>query len=145
LGCTQILEVMTQPLPFSPLSPLGPTQTWFMPTTKGTDEVDHLLKIKEISSEEEVESPRLLGLEGASFWGSTSSEEDEKKAIEGGGPSGHEKAEKELKGSSPILEKDGAEATQTTCEEVQDLGFSWGILVGVNLMTIRKMDFGPID
>jgi hypothetical protein len=38
-----------------------------MPTTKGTDEVDHLLKIKEISSEEEVESPRLLGLEGASF------------------------------------------------------------------------------
>jgi hypothetical protein len=67
LGCTQILEVMTQPLPFSPLSPLGPTQTWFMPTTKGTDEVDHLLKIKEISSEEEVESPRLLGLEGASF------------------------------------------------------------------------------
>jgi hypothetical protein len=27
LGCTRILEVMTRPLPFSPLSPFGPTVT----------------------------------------------------------------------------------------------------------------------
>jgi hypothetical protein len=33
-GCTRILEVMTRQLPFTTLSPLGPTLTRFMPTTK---------------------------------------------------------------------------------------------------------------
>jgi hypothetical protein len=54
---------MTQPLPFSPLSPLGPILTRFMPTTKGIDEGDQCSRGKEISSEEEVESPRIWALE----------------------------------------------------------------------------------
>jgi hypothetical protein len=41
LGCTQIFEVMTQLFLFSPISPLGLILTWFMPTTKETDEGDH--------------------------------------------------------------------------------------------------------
>jgi hypothetical protein len=94
MGCTWILEVMTQPLPFPPLSPLGLTLTQFMPTTKGTDEGDHPSKIKEISSKEEVDSPQISGLGGAAFGGSTSSEEDEMKTAEGGESSGHEKAKK---------------------------------------------------
>jgi hypothetical protein len=56
LGCTHILEVMTQSLPFSPISPLGPILTQFMATTKETDEVYHPLKIKNTSSVE-VETP----------------------------------------------------------------------------------------
>ena len=61
--CTRILEVMTQPLPFSTLSPLGPIQTWFMPSTKETDEGDQSSGGKEISSEEEVESSHIWVLE----------------------------------------------------------------------------------
>jgi hypothetical protein len=38
LSCTRILEVMTQPLSFSTLNPLGPTLTRLMTTTKGIDE-----------------------------------------------------------------------------------------------------------
>jgi hypothetical protein len=87
-----------------------------MLTTKETDEGDHSSKIKNTSSEEEVESPRILGLRGAAFGGSTSSEEDEKKTTKGGGSSGHEKAERDLKRSSPIHEKDVDEATHTTGE-----------------------------
>jgi hypothetical protein len=64
-----------------------------------------------------------LGLGGAAFEGSTSSEEDEKKTVEGGRSSGHEKAEKELKEPNPILEKDAIESTHTTSEEVDKLGF----------------------
>jgi hypothetical protein len=37
-GCTRILEVMARPLPFSTLSPLGPTLTRPLTTTKGSDE-----------------------------------------------------------------------------------------------------------
>jgi hypothetical protein len=40
MGCTRILEVMTQPLPFPPLGPLGHTLTQFMPTMKGTNKGD---------------------------------------------------------------------------------------------------------
>jgi hypothetical protein len=90
---------------------------------KGTDEGQHPSKIKEISFEEEVESPRILGLGGAAFGGSTSSEEDEKKTAERCRSSGHEKAKEELKESNLILEKDVAEATQTTGEEVDEIGF----------------------
>jgi hypothetical protein len=56
MGCTRILEVMTQLLLFSTLSPLGPILTRFMPTMKGTDEGDRSSKGKEILSGEEVES-----------------------------------------------------------------------------------------
>jgi hypothetical protein len=123
-GCTRILEVMTRPLPFSTLSPLGPTLTRFMPTTKGTDEGDESSKGMGILSEEEVESPCILGLGGAAFGGSSSSEEDgEKKISEGGGSSGHEKAGEEPKEPNVIVGADTAEATQTTGEEIDELGF----------------------
>jgi hypothetical protein len=105
---------------------------------KGTDEGDHPSKIKEISFEEEVESPRILGLGGAAFGGSTSSKEDEKKTAKGGRSSGHEKAKKELKESNLILEKDVVKATQNTGEEVDEIGFFVRHLGGVNLMT-RKL------
>jgi hypothetical protein len=59
LNYTRILEVMTRPLPFSPLSPLGPSFTRFMSTSK--------------DSHDEVESPRILGLGSAAFGGSSSS------------------------------------------------------------------------
>jgi hypothetical protein len=122
--CTRILEVMTQPLPFSTLSPLGPIQTWFMPSTKETDEGDQSSGGKEISSEEEVESSHILGLGGAAFGGSSSSEEDnEKKTAKGGGSSRHEKVEGELKEAYLTLEIDADEPTQTTEEEIDELGF----------------------
>jgi hypothetical protein len=76
MGCTRILEVMTQPLPFSPLSLLGPTLTQFMSTTEGADEGGHPSKGKEIPFEEEVESPRILGLDDTAFGGSSPSDED---------------------------------------------------------------------
>jgi hypothetical protein len=104
-----------------------------MPTMKGTDEGYHPSKIKEISSEEEVESPQNLGLGGAAFGGSTSFEEDEKKTTKGGGSLGHEKAKIELKEPNPILENDAAEATQTTSEEVDNLVFFMRHLGGAEL------------
>lgn len=51
-----------------------------------------------------------MGLGGAAIGDSTSSK-DEKKTVEGGGSSRHEKAEREVKISSPALEKDAAKAT----------------------------------
>jgi hypothetical protein len=123
-GCTRILEVMTRPLPFSTLSPLGPTLTRFMPTTKGTDEGGQSSKSKDILSKEEVESPRILGLGGAAFGGSSSSEEDDgKKSAKGGGSSGHEKVEGEPEEPSLTARTDTAIATQTTGEEIDELGF----------------------
>jgi tRNA threonylcarbamoyladenosine modification (KEOPS) complex Pcc1 subunit len=89
MGCTRVLEVMTQPLPFSPLSPLGLILIWFVPTAKGTNEGGQSLKDKEISYEE-VESPCILVLRGAAFGGSSSSEEDnENKTTKGSESSGH--------------------------------------------------------
>ena len=86
MGCTWILELMTQPLPFSPLSPLGPTLTQFVRTTKGTNEGGHPSKGKDNSSGEEVESPRILGLGDVAFGRSSSSDEDiENKTAKGGG------------------------------------------------------------
>jgi hypothetical protein len=68
-GCIMILEAMTQPLRFLPLSPLGPALTQFMPTSKDSDEGGKSLKGKEILYEEEVESPHILGLGSAAFRG----------------------------------------------------------------------------
>jgi hypothetical protein len=93
LGCKRTLEVMTQPLPFSTLSPLGPILTWFVPTTKGVDKGGKSSVGKDILSEEEVESPHILGVGDSTFEDSSSSEEeDEKKTIEGGRSLGPEKA-----------------------------------------------------
>jgi hypothetical protein len=51
LNYNRILEVMSGPLSFSSLSPLGPTLARFMPTSKDSDE--------------EVESQHILGLGNA--------------------------------------------------------------------------------
>jgi hypothetical protein len=80
LNCTRILEVMTQPLPFSPLSPLVHSLTRFMPTSKGSDE--------------EVESPHIVGPSSVAFGGSSSSG---KNGAKGGGSSGREKVEQRTK------------------------------------------------
>jgi hypothetical protein len=66
-GCIMILEAMTRPLRFPPWSPLGPTLTQFMPTSKNSDEGGKSSKGKEILYEEEVESPHMLGLGSAAF------------------------------------------------------------------------------
>jgi hypothetical protein len=95
MGCTRILELMTQPLPFSPLSPLGPTLTQFVRTTKGTNEGGHPSKGKDNSSGEEVESPHILGLGDVAFGRSSSSGEDiEKKTAKSGGSWSMKKWEK---------------------------------------------------
>jgi hypothetical protein len=52
MRCTQILEVMMQPLTFSTLSPLGPILTQVMPTMKGTEEDGESLRGKDILPEE---------------------------------------------------------------------------------------------
>jgi hypothetical protein len=74
MGCTRILEVMAQLSSFSPLSPLRPTLTRFVSTMKGAEEEGHPSKGKEIPSEEEVESPHILGLGDAAFGGSSPSD-----------------------------------------------------------------------
>jgi hypothetical protein len=94
---------MTQPLPFSPLSPLGPSLTLFMPTSKGSDE--------------EVESPCIVRPSSAAFGGSSSFG---KNGDEGGGSSRREKVEQKEK--ETMLEAEVTEATQTT-EEDEELGF----------------------
>jgi hypothetical protein len=66
-----------------------------------------------------------LGLGEAAFGGSSPSDEDnEKVTVESGGSSRHERAGKELKDLNLLLGKDAVEPTQTTCEEVDELGFS---------------------
>jgi hypothetical protein len=92
----RIFKVMTQPLSFSNLSPLGPTLTWLMTTMKGADEGGQTSvssKGKYILSEE-VDSPHIQNVGGADFGDSSSSrEEDEKKTAEGEGSLGHKKEE----------------------------------------------------
>lgn len=98
---------MTRPLAFSTLSPLGPTLTRLLTTTKGTDEGDHTLassKGKDILYEE-VESSHIEGIVGVAFGDSSSSREDKKKTAEGGRSSWHEKAEGEIKEPSFPLEQ----------------------------------------
>jgi hypothetical protein len=75
-----ILEVMTRPLPFSPLTPLGPSLTRFMPTSKDSDD--------------EVESPHILRIGSAAFGGSSSfGKNGATKSTEGDGSSGRESTE----------------------------------------------------
>jgi hypothetical protein len=99
LSCTQILEIMTQPLPFSSLIPLGRTLARLLTSTKGTDKSDQTSKSsngKYILSKEEVNSPRIQSLGDTAFGDPSSSEEKDKgKATEGGRSSRHEKAEGE--------------------------------------------------
>jgi hypothetical protein len=96
--------------------------TRFMPTTKGTDKGGESLKGKEILSEEEVESPHILGLGSAAFEGSSAEEDDVKKTIKGDRSLGHEKEKEEPKEQNVTLGTDAAEATQTTDEEIDELG-----------------------
>jgi hypothetical protein len=118
LGYTRILKVITQ---------LGSTLTRLMTTTKGTDEGGQTLassKGKYILSKEEVDNPRIQNIGGAAFgYSSSLGEEDEKKAIEGGGSSGHEKAEEEAKEPSFALGIDTVDPTQSSGEEIDELGF----------------------
>jgi hypothetical protein len=82
--------MMTRPLLFFPLSPLGPSLTRFMPTSKDSDE--------------EVESPRILGLDSAAFGGSPSSGKNgATKSADGGGPLGREWTEGQ-KGQDTMFE-----------------------------------------
>jgi hypothetical protein len=119
--CTRILDVLNRPLPFSPLSPLGPTLTQFMPTSKDSDEGRKTLTNQEILSEEEVESPCILDLGIAAFGGSSSSEKNgAMKFAKDDGFSGHEKTEGNPKEQNITLE---TEATKATGEEMEELGF----------------------
>jgi hypothetical protein len=115
---------MTQTLPFSTLSPLEPILTQFMPTTKGTDEEGQSSKGKDILFGEEVEGLHIQGLGDAAFQDSSFSEEqDEKKTTEGGRSSRHEKAEEGVKEPSFALGTDIVQPTQSTGEEIDELGF----------------------
>jgi hypothetical protein len=102
---------------------LGQTLTWFMPTSKNSDEGEIFLKGKVILSEEEVETPHILGLGSATFGGSSSYKKDGSiKSTEDDGTLGHEKTE-EPKEQNIAIGADVAEATQTTGEEMDELGF----------------------
>jgi hypothetical protein len=75
-------------------------------------------------SKEEVESLRILGLGGAAFRGSSSSEKDGvNKIVDSDESLGHEKAKEEPKEQNLTLGTDVVEATQTTGEEIDELGF----------------------
>jgi hypothetical protein len=75
-----------------------------MPTTKGSNKGRQSSKGNDISFEEEVESPQILGLGGDAFGDSSSSEENgKKKTAKRGGSLGHEKVEGEPKHPSLTL------------------------------------------
>jgi hypothetical protein len=103
LNCTRIFEVMARPLLFPPLSPLGPSLTWFMPTSKGSDE--------------EVESPRTVGPNSDAFSCSSSSG---KNGAEGGDSLGQEKVGQKEQGT--VCEAEVVETTQTIGED-EELSF----------------------
>lgn len=128
LNCTRIFEVMTRPLPFSPLSPLGPTLTRFIPTLKDSDE--------------EVESPHILGLGSAAFGGSSSSGKNgATKSVEGDESSGHERTEGH-KGQDTTIETEVAEATQITGKDMEELGFFTSQVSGSELSEKEVSELG---
>lgn len=103
LGCARILEVMTRPLSFFTINPLGPKLTRLLTTTKGIDEggqTSPAAKGKNAISEEEEKG------EGEDF--------------EGNGSSGHEKLGEE---PSFALGTDIVDPTHSIVEEMDELGF----------------------
>jgi hypothetical protein len=112
-----------------------------MTTTKGTNEggqTSASSKGKDILSKEEVDNSRIQGLGGAIFGDSSSSgEEDEKKAAEVTGSLGHEKAEGE---PSFALGTDIVEHTQSTSEEMDELGFFLRHLGGEELNEKKSLE-----
>jgi hypothetical protein len=93
LGCTQILEVITQSLPFSTLSPLGSELTNLLLTAKGTSEEGHASTPMMIErSIVKEKSPHIESFAYAIFGPSSPKDgEDEAKSADAGKSSGYEK------------------------------------------------------
>jgi hypothetical protein len=115
---------MIRPLPFSALSPLGPELTKLLTIAKGTDEGGQAstgAKGKDPLFEEEVDSPRIQSLDDVIFGVSSSKEKkDEGKGTKCGGSLRHKKLVEE---PSFALRIDAVESTQSTDEDMDELGF----------------------
>lgn len=115
---------MIRPLPCSTLSPLGPELTRLLTITEGTEEggqASVAAKGKDPLFEEEVDSPHIQSLDDVVFGVSSSEEKkDEGKGTKCGGSSGHKKLAEEL---SFALGIDTVESTQSTDEDMDEVGF----------------------
>jgi hypothetical protein len=112
---------------------LGPTLTWFTPSSNDSDKGGKSLKCKEILSEEEVESPHILGLGSAAFTGSSSSKKDgATKSAEDDGSSGHEKTEEDPKEKILHLGQKQLKLPKPLAKKWKSLDFLRGILVVVS-------------